>query len=317
VGCLLAPLAVIALASAIYVLSVLTALANLPSTSAGLVAWYQQTLDFLFSPPVLPTIMPRAVVLAVLAVAGVLLVAAIRTRKRERTRRRARGAFWWRLIGQPLDAQEPEGLVKDALWKLTRGATALPRSEMGRRYVDLLIENFGQPGFREVMLAVHDVDARRDVVCAVLVPQWQQAFSQRRVGAGPREAEAFDLVEGREHDRGVVMDFLVAGLRVPVASAPHEVTFPDKGYWQGETHRWCDRPELVGRLVDELTRVPSNMPPIFHNRHMQLNFRATCWHKCGHGITPVLFGGNHFCGIRPSVKITSGLENPSYSVWFF
>jgi hypothetical protein len=33
------------------------------------------------------------------------------------------------------------------------------------------------------------------------------------------------------------------------------VTFPDNGYWQGETHRWCDRPELVSRLIDEVARV--------------------------------------------------------------
>jgi hypothetical protein len=65
----------------------------------------------------------------------------------------------------------------------------------------------------------------------------------------------FDLVEGREYDRGLVADFLAGGLRLPAASAPHEVTFPNNGYWQGETHRWCDRPELVSRIIDEMALV--------------------------------------------------------------
>jgi hypothetical protein len=105
------------------------------------------------------------------------------------------------------------------------------------------------------MLGVHDLDARRDLVAAVLAPQWRSAFGQRRVGAGPREAESFDLVDGQEDHRTLVVDLVAGGLRLPVASAPHEVTFPDKSYWQGETHRWCDRPELVSRLIDEVARV--------------------------------------------------------------
>jgi hypothetical protein len=255
IGIMLLPLVVMVLATAIYALSVMASLINFPSIGATLMTWYQRVLGALFNPPVLPTAMPRAVVLALLVVAGVLVVAAVRARRGERTRRRSSGAFWWRLLGQPLDPREPEGSVLDALWRLTRGASETARPEMGRRYVDLLVENFGQPGFREVLLAVHDLDARRDMVAAVLAPQWRAAFGQRRVGAGPREAEANDLVDGPEDSRGLLVDFVMGGLRLPVASAPHEVTFPDKSYWQGETHRWCDRPELVGRLIDEVARV--------------------------------------------------------------
>lgn len=252
---LLAPLAVMILATVVYGLSVVAALANFPSIAGSLVGWYQRALDLLFAPAILPTVVPRAMVLAVLVVAAVLATAALRARRGERSRRRARGAFWWRLIGQPLDPRQPEGVVLEALWKLTRGASTAARTDMGRRYVELLTENFGQPGFREVLLAVHDLDARRDVVAAVLAPQWRQAFGQRRVGAGPREAESFDLVDGSDDTRGLVVDLVAGGLRLPVASAPHEVRFPDKGYWQGEVHRWCDRPELVSRLIDEVARV--------------------------------------------------------------
>ncbi len=254
-GLLLAPLALLVLASLAYVAGVVASLANFSTIAESLIDWYRRSLEFLFAPPMLPTIVPRAVLLAVLVVTLVLLVAALRARRRERSRRRARGAMWWRLLGQPLDPSEPEGLFQDALWRITKGASNSARADTGRRYVELIMENFGQPGFREVMLAVHDLDARRDLVAAVLAPEWRQSFAQRRVGAGPREAEMFDLVDGREHDHGLVVHFLAGGVRLPAASAPHEVTFPDKGYWQGETHRWCDRPELVSRLIDEIARV--------------------------------------------------------------
>lgn len=254
-GLMLAPLAVLLLASLAYLASVVASLMNFDTIAQSLIDWYRQSLEFLFSPPVLPTIVPRAVLLAVLVVTMVLLVAAARTRGAERSRRRAKGAMWWRVLGQPLDPAEPEGAFQDALWRITKGASSSARADTGRRYVELVMENFGQPGFREVMMAVHDLDARRDLVAVVLAPEWRHSFAQRRVGAGPREAESFDLVDGREHDRGLVVDFVAAGVRLPVASAPHEVTFPETGYWQGETHRWCDRPELVSRLIDEVARV--------------------------------------------------------------
>jgi hypothetical protein len=255
VGLLLVPLAVLLLASLVYIAGMVATLANFATIGDSLIAWYRQTLERLFAPEMLPTIVPRAVLLAVLIVATVLIVSALRARRGERSRRRAKGAVWWRLLGQPLDPSEPEGVIKDVLGRITRGASTSGKDDPGRRYVELIMENFGQPGFREVMCAVHDLDARRDLIAAILAPEWRHSFAQRRVGAGPREAEMFDLVDGRDQDRGLVMDFVAGGLRLPVASAPHEVTFPHNGYWQGETHRWCDRPELVSRLIDEVGRV--------------------------------------------------------------
>ncbi|NQW05331.1 MAG: hypothetical protein HQ485_15100 [Acidobacteria bacterium] len=252
---LLAPLAVLIVATGVYGASVVATLINLPSIGEWLVSAYQRLLAFLFAPPILPTIIPRAVVLAVLVVVVVLAAAAIGARRRETSRRRVHGAVWWRVFGQPLDPREPEATVMQALRRVTPAPPGSTDREMSNRFVELLTENFGQPGFREVILGVHDLDARRDVVAAVLAPQWRQAFGQRRVGAGPRESEAVDLASGGAEERGLALDFVLAGLRLPAASAPHEVTFPDKSYWQGETHRWCDRPELVGRLIDELARV--------------------------------------------------------------
>lgn len=254
---ILSPLVVVVAATALYGASMLAALVSLPGIAARLLDTYTQLLASLFDPPILPTVVPRLVLLALVAMVGVLAVSAWQARKRQRSKRRTKGLFWWQLLGHPLDSREPEGLALDALWQLTRGASgaSTSRDEMGRRYVELVSENFGQPGFREVLLAVHDIDARRDVVVGLVAPSWRSAFTQRRVGAGPREAEALDAAGGPEGERALVVDALIAGLRLPVASAPHEVTFPINSYWQGETHRWCDRPELVGRLIDEVARI--------------------------------------------------------------
>lgn len=260
IACLLliSPLVVVLAATGIYATAMLSALANLPDISSQLLETYTRMLGWLFDPPILPTVVPRLVVLSLVVMVGVLLASAWEARREKRRRRRTRGVFWWKLLGHPLDPREPEGLALDTLWRLTRGASGAPtppRAEMGRRYAELVTENFGQPGFREVLLAVHDVDARRDVIVGLVAPKWQPAFLQKRVGAGPREAEAVDAAGGADAERALIVDALLGGLRVPVASQPHDVTFPTNGYWQGETHRWCDRPELVGRLIDEIARI--------------------------------------------------------------
>ena len=141
--------------------------------------------------------------------------------------------------------------ITAAVWAHVRGASssALPESaELGRKYVELLTENFGQPGFCEVLLGVHDLDARRDLVMGVLGESSAQRFSVKRAVAGAREAEAIDLTTTmRDH----VAEVISGALQLAGATAGQTMTFPTEHYWQGETHRLCDRPELVHRLVEE------------------------------------------------------------------
>ena len=57
------------------------------------------------------------------------------------------------------------------MWDLVRGAArvkAPSRVDLARRYAELLAENLGQPGFRELFITVHDLDARRDLVFALV-----------------------------------------------------------------------------------------------------------------------------------------------------
>jgi hypothetical protein len=252
---LLSPLVVLILAAAAYAVSVVAALVNFPTISAWFVELYGHALELLFDPPVLPTAVPRAVVLALLVVVGVIVGAAVRAARQERARRRLRGAFWWQLVGAPLSAEEPGGTMVDALWRLVRGASHEPRpvqAEIGRRYVDVLTDNFGQPGFRELLVGVHDLDARRDLVGSVLPSHARDAFEARRTGLGPREAEVVDFTGTQ---RELVVDFLLGALRPPIVVPPQAVQFPMDSYWRGELHRLCDRPELPVRLLEEMAGV--------------------------------------------------------------
>jgi hypothetical protein len=252
---LFSPLLVLVCAAAAYAFGTVAALVGLVSLSRGFVGVYQVAVEWLFSPPILPTIIPRAIVLAVLVVLAVLAVAAVRAARQERSRRRAAGAFWWHLLGSPLDAAEPAGVFTDALWRLVRGASDAPRPaapEIGRRYVELLADNFGQPGFHELVVAVHDLDARRDLIGTVLDAPARAAFEARQPGPAPREGETVDFTGPQ---RELLMGFLSGALRVPVVTAPAQLPFPADSFWQGERHRVCDRPELVVRLVDELAGI--------------------------------------------------------------
>jgi hypothetical protein len=284
----LSPLLVILLATVVYALGMLASLASFPEISARLIGLYSHVLGWLFDPPILPTIVPRLVVLAFVAVLAVLVLPAWQARRQRRTRRRSRGLWLWHLLSHPLDERQPEEFARGVLRTLTqadgRGQTG--DADLGRRYVELVSENFGQPGFRELLLGVHDIDGRRDVVLGVVSPQWQSAFMTRRVGAGPREAEAIDVTGGGDDERGLVADALLASLRIPMVSASHDVELPLAGYWRGERHRWCDRPELTTRLIDEVARIgveqvilvapapPAALPHDLRSRAADLRDRA-------------------------------------------
>lgn len=218
---------------------------------SDLVAAYLQFAQAAFAPHALPTWLPR-IALLVLGVVGLMALAAgwIGT-----GRRRARGAFWGRAVRAPLSSAEATAHTWRIMWDLVRGAAQLkqpPPVELGRRYMELVGENIGQPGFRELVLAIHDLDARRDLIFALVAEPRRRELVRRATteAAEERRAEVFDL-------SGVARDYLAAvvsgALAVPVVSEPQEVTFAPDAYWRGETHRVCDRPASFARLLQELT----------------------------------------------------------------
>jgi hypothetical protein len=253
-GLLAVPLALFAVGVLAALAGMLLSLVSLTSASTAVTSFYAASLDALFAPSALPTVIPRAIVFCLLLAIGSLAAGLTLDAWRAPARRRVRHGAIWRLLGAPLSSRLVLNRATAELWNLIRGAAAIapPASQdLGRRYIELLAENLGQPGFRELLLVAHDMDARRDVLFALLGDEYRPRFFNH--GAKPvdggRAAEAFDLTGvGREH----VIDALAANLSVPIATDPHLLRFPAEGPWRGETHRVCDRPGSLDRLLEEV-----------------------------------------------------------------
>jgi hypothetical protein len=268
------PLLLLALAVILAIVGLLLTLVGLSSAATTVTAGYTRWIAVLFSPTVLPTIIPRLVLFAVLVALLVLAVAALRGVVGSRVRRRTRQGVLGRVLGGPLSAAGIAERCRTELWNLVRGAAPMTppsRAEVGRRYVEVLGDNLTQPGFREILATVHDMDAHRDLVFALLQPRLGPRFFTRltvaagarqaeallggrpvvdAVDAGSRAMEAFDLAgPARDH----LLDALDAGLALPLAVEPHLVAFAPEGPWRGETHRVCDRPGSLARLLEEVT----------------------------------------------------------------
>jgi Patatin-like phospholipase len=252
-GALLAiPLVLFALGVVAALVAVLLSLATLDTASTAVTSAYARALDALFAPAALPTIVPRLIVLCLLVAIAALGASAVAAAWRAPVRRRARRASPWRIFGAPTSSRLVIDRTIVELWNLIRGAAAIAppgRRDLGRRYADLLAENLGQPGFRELLVVAHDLDARRDVTFALLADGPRQRFFARPAGEGGRAAEAIDLAgAGRDH----MIDALAASVAIPVATDPHLVKLAAEGPWKGETHRISDRPGALARVLEEV-----------------------------------------------------------------
>ncbi|HEY2150101.1 MAG TPA: patatin-like phospholipase family protein [Vicinamibacterales bacterium] len=217
--------------------------------AGGLVSDYLQLAERAFAPEALPTWLPRLAVL-VLGAAG----AAALADGWMHGDRSGRGAFWWLMVRSPLSARAAIDHCWQVMWDLVRGAAnvRMPTpAELGRRYTELLADNVGQPGFRELLLSVHDIDAHRDLTFALVGEGRRRRLFRRPTSeaAESRRAEVFDLAGlARDH----LCDAIAGALSIPLATEWHDITFAADGYWRGETHRLSDRPAGLIRLVDEL-----------------------------------------------------------------
>ncbi len=223
------------------------------SGALSLTDGYMRLVAAAFAPQGLPTWLPRIVLL----VLGGTAVTALANGYRRARGRQRRGGFWWQLVPSPLMSTPAIDLLWSSLWDLVRGAAQLKEPshvELARRYTELLSENLGQPGFRELLVIVHDVDAGRDIVCA-LVAESRRAGLVRRGSiqdTETRRAEVLDLAGvGRDH----LSDAVAAALTVPLVTDYHQLQFAPDAYWRGERHRVADRPGALERLVNELVEL--------------------------------------------------------------
>jgi hypothetical protein len=250
---LLALPAVLALALAAVYPLVYLALLLVPSWGDAAAAAYAAAVGWLLSPAVLLGVVPRAVTASLLASLGALLAAVgfgwLRVRGRKGS-----GGPWWAGLGAPMDAGAPAAWVREGFWRYLRGVANVPEpsaEELGQRYVELLRENAGQPGYRELLLVAHDVDARRDLVFAMLAEGWRAPLLDGAPGDAGRSREVVDLAgAGGRH----VVDALAGALAASPACEPASIAFSPEGPWRGETHRLVDRPAALGRLLEECLR---------------------------------------------------------------
>ena len=158
------------------------------------------------------------------------------------------------------------------MWQVAGGAaahTAAPdEAELGRRYVALLAENLGEPGFRELVLRTADLD-RGGPLVFVLFKDGPEA---RREGA---LADAVNLrVPGQD---ALLFDALATGLLCPMAMPLRRVAFPRGAVHAGETHRLTDATFVPGSGIAEalaagaeqvivVTGVPQTPAPLARRR---------------------------------------------------
>jgi hypothetical protein len=249
-GVLLSPLLFIAIGLAAYIVGLLLGMAGLDA-GAAVMQRYSDTLAAAFAPDALPTWLPRLVTLAVIITLLVLLSGAFIAARATPLRRRSRGAGAWALIGAPLDGARAVQHFVTGVWDLLKGGANVrvpAAGDLSRRFSELLNENLGQPGFSELLLTAHDLDARRDMVFGLVRDPYRRALFPPPSASGPRRAEAFDLAGlARDH----VVDVMRASLSIAGLTEPALLRFAPDAYWRGEAHRFVDRPGSLARLLEE------------------------------------------------------------------
>lgn len=248
VAVLAIPLLVLATALVAYPLSFLV---QMISVDAGfrLAAAYAEMVRYAFAPAMLPTIVPRLLTLCLAIAFLVLAASAIRQRPdvAHGKGKRDRGRWWARIVGAPWSTEPGLRHFRASLWQLFRGPTTAKEPappDLSRRYTELLFENLGQPGFRELIVTTLDVETRGDLVFAAIDEARRQAYFQRSRG---------DLIDLSGVGRSQVLDALAGAMCLPALTEPHLIAFSPESYWKGEAHRTCDRIGAVARLLEELT----------------------------------------------------------------
>jgi hypothetical protein len=191
---------------------------------------------------------PYLAALAVPVFALALLVVATAAVLWTRGRRRFGESF-----EAPLDARPGLARLRRGLWEIARGVSLgggpPSEAELGRRYVALLAENFGEPGFRELVLRAADLDRGEATVFTVLRNAAEaEATARSRAQAGA----LVDAVDLRAPGGDVLLfDAVATGLLCPMALPLRRVLFPKGGAHGGETHRLTEGTLAPGVGIEE------------------------------------------------------------------
>jgi hypothetical protein len=249
------PPVVLGLGAAVYQLALLSEIGG-PGTARWLTNSWGRVLGAAFAPQALPTRLPQLVAALLAAIVVAVILAALGARRSRAARRDERDGPWWTLLATPLAGDVTAAFFVGGLWDLLRGGANVRQPsapELSRRYAELLADNLGQPGFRELMFVVHDLDAHRDVVFALLETAVRPGFFLRK-SAGSLERRSSEAVDLAGASRDVLLQALGGALAIPgVTDAPF-VSFAPESYWRGETHRLSDRPGSLLRVLEEVAQ---------------------------------------------------------------
>jgi len=166
-------------------------------------------------------------------------------------RRRLAESFEWLL-----DPSPARDRLLEALWEIARGpaiSRAPSEAELGRKYVSLLAENLGQPGFRELILRTADLETGGPLPFVVLDDAHRAGFVSARA-RGPRSRleglpGAVDLrVPGYD---ALLFDAAMTGLLAPGVAPVRRVSFPKGGIFAGESHRLTEASLAGGSGLSE------------------------------------------------------------------
>jgi hypothetical protein len=250
IALLVSPLVLVSFAVIVYPAGLLLGMAGL-TMGVELTQGYLAVIGAAFEPSAIPTWLPRAMALLILAAVAILVAERIMAWQRATLRRRSRGSPAWSLARAPLDGGRAARHFTAGVWDLLKGGASLkapPPDELSRRFSELLSDNLAQPGFCELILCVHDLDARRDVIFGLVREPFRRTLFPPPATPGVRRAEAFDLAGlARDH----VIDVLHAALSVPGLTEPVLMGFARDAFWRGEVHRLQDRPASLSRLLEE------------------------------------------------------------------
>ena len=247
-GILVSPLMLLVGALAVWPVAMGAGLLGLES-SRGLAQWYAEVLVWAFLPDHVPTWVARLILLVAAGLAMALVTGA--TVAALRSPRRQQGNAAWRLLGAPVGSARFAALAVGTLWDLMRGGAAVARpgaADLSQRAAELLASSVNQPGHRDLLIAVHDLDGRRDLVFGSVAGEPGKRLFPGPTGTASRRAEAFDLGSAA---RGALVDVLSGALTLPGVSEPHAMRFTGESVWRGEVHRLADRPASLSRLFEE------------------------------------------------------------------
>jgi hypothetical protein len=149
------------------------------------------------------------------------------------------------LFETPFEASPAAERLRKSLWEVARGVAlqgpAPSPAELSRKYVALLLENLGQPGFRELIVRAGDLETGRALPFVLLQDAPRAGFVALRARERRGQADAPEAVDLRSAQHApLLFDAIRTGLLPPLLAPALRMAFPRGGAFAGETHRLTD-----------------------------------------------------------------------------